>query len=88
MLRSLLFVAFQGCYYLCKLLGKAGGPESCVDPGDALNEERFYDWVHAFQIQIKEFKKGYDINLTPSDLYKCCDNESQSKSILFSLIPY
>ena len=78
MLRGLLFVSFQGCYYLCK---QTPDSDTYVNPRDPLNEERFYDWVHAFQIQIKEFKKGYDINLTPSDLDKCCDNESQSEFV-------
>ena len=81
MLRSLLFVSFQGCYYLCDLPTKVGSPETRVDPGDALNEERFHDWIQTFQEQIKGFKKGHDVSNTLKDLERYCDDECQSEFV-------
>ena len=78
MLRSLLFVSFQGCYYLGALLPKDGGSWSHMKLADALNEERFYAWMQAFQrtFNVPEEDDVYTDLKNPEEY---CDMENQSE---------
>ena len=76
MLRSLLFVSFQGCYYLGALLPKDGGSGAHTKLADALNEERFYAWTQAFQ---RTFNVPEDVYADLKDPEEYCDIENQSE---------
>ena len=78
MLRSLLFVSFQGCYYLGALLPKDGGSGEHTKLGDALNEERFYAWMQAFQRTFNVPKED-DVYADLNDPEEYCDIENQSE---------
>ena len=73
MLRSLLFVSFQGCYYLCVFLDGAN-----TKLADALNEERFHSWMQAFQRTFNVPEED-DVYAGLKDPEEYCDIENQSE---------
>ena len=81
MLRSLLFVSFQGCYYLGALLPKDGGSGAHTKLADALNEERFYAWMQAFQRTFNVSEEN-DVHADLKNPEEYCDIENQSELCL------